>query len=310
MDGKERPRRESSVTSKLAGMASSSWRKRQLDKLATLVECSRVSSRQAGLLTAWVADMVRESCGTVDTAPGAVAATDLTGTSLGRSSRNGSAYTLYEDEDGVPVFPEPESAPSQHPSASDSQQPPRHRGSLSGAQSVPFGISELGNDDSSPDEKKDVYARFFARKTRTLEKASPGSSKQKAVKSLRSKGRDLSLAHRSKSLTQIDCLESGMSRRDDEPSGGSSPSDASGQPQSLQSQPSQSSPSHQPPPSPDRLSVPDEAPPQRSRLRHSSREQQGQLVLNLFDTLCWKGCDTNTLTTHDAFKLSESEVVV
>ncbi|XP_075745988.1 uncharacterized protein LOC119182883 isoform X5 [Rhipicephalus microplus] len=196
---------------------------------------------------------------------------DLTGTSLGRSSRNGSAYTLYEDEDGSPVFPESESAPSQHPSASDSQQPPRHRGSLSGAQSVPFGISELGNDDSSPDEKKDVYARFFARKTRTLEKASPGSSKQKAVKSLRSKGRDLSLAHRSKSLTQIDCLESGMSRRDDEPSGGSSPSDASGQPQSLQSQPSQSSPSHQPPPSPDRLSVPDEAPPQRSRLRHSSR---------------------------------------
>ncbi|KAL1417212.1 hypothetical protein MTO96_027092 [Rhipicephalus appendiculatus] len=54
-------------------MASSSWRKRQLDKLATLVECSRVSSRQAGLLTAWVADMIRESCG--DTAPGAVAAT-------------------------------------------------------------------------------------------------------------------------------------------------------------------------------------------------------------------------------------------
>ncbi|KAL3257131.1 hypothetical protein MRX96_046525 [Rhipicephalus microplus] len=59
----------------------------------------------------------------------------------------------------------------------------------------------------------------------------------------------LSQAHRSKSLTQIDCLESGMSRRDDEPSGGSSPR----------------------PPSPDRLSVPDEAPPQRSRLRHSSR---------------------------------------
>ncbi|XP_072143352.1 uncharacterized protein [Dermacentor andersoni] len=193
---------------------------------------------------------------------------DLTGTSLGRSSRNGSAYTLYEDEDGCPVFPEPEGAPC-HPSPADSQPP--HRGSLTAAQSVPFGISELGNDDSSPDEKKDVYARFFARKTRTLEKASPGSSKQKAVKSLRSKGRDLSVAHRSKSLTQIDCLEGGMSRRDDEPSGGSSPSDASGQPQSLQSQPSQSSPSHQPPPSPDRLSVPEDAPPQRSRLRHTSR---------------------------------------
>ncbi|KAL1417206.1 hypothetical protein MTO96_027087 [Rhipicephalus appendiculatus] len=59
----------------------------------------------------------------------------------------------------------------------------------------------------------------------------------------------LSQAHRSKSLTQIDCLEGGMSRRDDEPSGGSSPR----------------------PPSPDRLSVPDDAPPQRSRLRHSSR---------------------------------------
>ncbi|KAH6931848.1 hypothetical protein HPB50_000921 [Hyalomma asiaticum] len=82
-------------------------------------------------------------------------------------------------------------------------------------------------------------------------------------------------AHRSKSLTQIDCLEGGMSRRDDEPSGGSSPSDASGQPQSLQSQPSQSSPSHQPPPSPDRLSVPEDAPPQRSRLRHSSRLKKG-----------------------------------
>ncbi|KAH6931846.1 hypothetical protein HPB50_000919 [Hyalomma asiaticum] len=118
---------------------------------------------------------------------------DLTGTSLGRSSRNGSAYTLYEDEDGCPVFPEPEGAPSP-PSVADCQ--PRHRGSLTAAQSVPFGISELGNDDSSPDEKKDVYARFFARKTRTLEKASPGSSKQKAVKSLRSKGRDLSLVSR------------------------------------------------------------------------------------------------------------------
>ncbi|KAH6931843.1 hypothetical protein HPB50_000916 [Hyalomma asiaticum] len=57
---------------------SSSWRKRQLDKLATLVECSRVSSRQAGLLTAWVADMIRESCGGVDTVPGAVAAATQT----------------------------------------------------------------------------------------------------------------------------------------------------------------------------------------------------------------------------------------
>ncbi|XP_077531907.1 uncharacterized protein LOC144144358 isoform X10 [Haemaphysalis longicornis] len=190
---------------------------------------------------------------------------DLTSAPLGRRSRNGSAYTLYEDELGGPVFPEPE--------ASSFAEHPRRCSSLSAAQSVPFGISELGNDDSSPDEKKDVYSRFFARKTRTLEKAPQGSTKQKAVKNLRSKARDLSSAHRSKSLTQIDCLEQGggggMVRRDDEPSGGSSPSDASGQPQSLQSQPS---PSHQAPPSPDRLSVPEDAPQARNRgLRHTAR---------------------------------------
>ncbi|KAK8763569.1 hypothetical protein V5799_033822, partial [Amblyomma americanum] len=45
-------------------------------------------------------------------------------------------------------------------------QQPRNRGSLSAAQSVPYGISELGNDDSSPDEKKDVYSRLFSRNER------------------------------------------------------------------------------------------------------------------------------------------------
>ncbi|XP_077509037.1 uncharacterized protein LOC144120480 isoform X4 [Amblyomma americanum] len=206
---------------------------------------------------------------------------DLTGTPLGRRSRNGSAYTLYEDDDSGTVFPEPE-APSFSSLPADQQ--PRNRGSLSAAQSVPYGISELGNDDSSPDEKKDVYSRLFSRKTRTLEKAPSGGTLQKAVKSRFSRSRDLSLAHRSKSLTQIDCLEGGMVRRDDEPSGGSSPSDASAQPHSLQSQPSQSSPSHQPPPSPDRLSVPDDAAPARNRgLRHTSRVPSQEYLAVTFE---------------------------
>lgn len=54
----------------------SSWRKRQLDKVATLVECSRLPSRRAGMFTTWVADVLRESCGAVaDSGPGTVVIT-------------------------------------------------------------------------------------------------------------------------------------------------------------------------------------------------------------------------------------------
>ncbi|XP_064461240.1 pleckstrin homology domain-containing family G member 5-like isoform X2 [Ornithodoros turicata] len=156
--------------------------------------------------------------------------------------------------------------------------------SLSTVQSAPYGLSELG-DGSPTEDKRDVYSRIFTKRNRNWDKGSL-SGKSKAVRIVKGRSQELQPAHRSKSLTQIDCIDSGGSmvrKEEQEASGGSSPSDAGAGPPPLlhAGATGGSGPLLPPPPSPDRLSVPDEsssAVSQRRLLRTTNRVPSQEYV--------------------------------